>query len=77
MMGLPLTYVVMLALLVIGGFIATLSLIWFLASAVFGYAGLRLLAAYDPRIFDVIFVSLARTPIPASWFKGKGIAYRA
>lgn len=77
MMGLPLTYVVMLALLVIGGFIATLSLIWFVASAVLGYAGLRVLAAYDPRIFDVIFVSLSRTPVPASWFKGKGIAYRA
>lgn len=76
-MGLPFTYVVMLVLLVVGGFIATLSVLWLVASAALGYGALRLLAAYDPHIFDVIFVSLSRTPPPASWLKGKGIVYRA
>ena len=77
LMGLPMTYVVMLMILSLGGFIATLSFLWLLASAAGGYILLRLLAAFDPRLFDVIFVSLSRTPLPASWVKGKGIVYRA
>jgi type IV secretion system protein VirB3 len=77
MMGLPLTYVVLLAMAVMGGFIATLSFVYLAASAVLGYAALRALAAWDPRIFDVIFTSLRRTPLPAAWLRGKGIVYRA
>jgi type IV secretion system protein VirB3 len=77
MMGLPLTYVVLLAMAVMGGFIATLSFAWLAASAVLGYAALRALAAWDPRIFDVIFTSLRRTPLPAAWLRGRGIVYRA
>jgi type IV secretion system protein VirB3 len=77
MMGLPLTYVVLLAMTVMGGFIATLSFAWLAASAVLGYAALRALAAWDPRIFDVIFTSLRRTPLPAAWLRGRGIVYRA
>ena len=46
-------------------------------SAVLGYAALRALAAWDPRIFDVIFTSLRRTPLPAAWLRGRGIVYRA
>lgn len=76
-MGLPLTYVVVLAFLVVGGFIATKSFLWLIASAVIGYGALRALAAYEPRIFDVVFTSLHRTPLPPSWFKGKGVVYRA
>ena len=38
MMGLPLTYVVLLAMAVMGGFIATLSFAYLAASAVLGYA---------------------------------------
>ncbi len=75
--GLPMTYVVILFMVVVGGFIATLSVVWMLASAAFGYAGLRALANYDPRFLDVIFVTLARTPPTPSWFKGKGQTYRA
>ena len=77
MMGLPLTYVVLLAMAVMGGFIATLSFVYLAASAVLGYAALRALAAWDPRIFDVIFTSLRRTPLPAAWLRGKGVVYRA
>jgi type IV secretion system protein VirB3 len=77
MMGLPLTYVVLLAMAVMGGFIATLSFAYVAASAVLGYAALRALAAWDPRIFDVIFTSLRRTPLPAAWLRGRGIVYRA
>lgn len=77
MMGLPLTYVVLLAMAVMGGFIATLSFAYLMMSAVVGYAALRALAAWDPRIFDVIFTSLRRTPLPAAWLRGRGIVYRA
>ena len=77
MMGLPLTYVVLLAMAVMGGFIATLSFAYLAASALLGYAALRALAAWDPRIFDVIFTSLRRTPLPAAWLRGRGIVYRA
>jgi type IV secretion system protein VirB3 len=77
MMGLPLTYVVILAMTTMGGFIATLSFVYFAASAIIGYAALRTLAAWDPRIFDVILTSLRRTPLPAAWLRGKGVVYRA
>lgn len=63
--------------IVVGGFIATLSFIYFGASAVIGYAALRLLASYDPRIFDVIFTVLRATPLTSTWLKGKGVSYGA
>ena len=75
--GLPFTYVVLLGLCVFGGFIATLSFTYFGLSAVFGYAALRLLAAYDPRMMDVVFITLMRTPVPPGYFRGEGIIYRA
>jgi len=77
LMGLPMTYVIVLMLVVVGGFIASLSLIYFFGSSIVGYVALRLLAAYDPRIFDVIFVVLRVTPLTSSWLKGKGIIYGA
>ena len=76
-MGLPMTYVVILWLVVVGGFIATLSLIWLGASAVIGYAALRILASYDPRFFDVVIIALQQTPLPPRWIKGKGVSYGA
>ncbi|KPB00619.1 VirB3 family type IV secretion system protein [Ahrensia marina] len=77
LMGLPMTYVIILMLVVVGGFIATLSLIYFGVSAIVGYIALRLLAAYDSRIFDVIFTVIRVTPFTASYFKGKGVIYGA
>lgn len=77
MAGLPMTYLVILLLLGIGGYIATLSVVWLLGSAGLGYAALRALANYDPRLLDVIFTSLGKTPPTPSWFKGRGMIYRA
>lgn len=77
LMGLPMTYVIILMLVVVGGFIATLSLIYFVISAIIGYIALRILAAYDPRIFDVIFTVLRVTPLSTSVLKGKGVTYGA
>ncbi len=71
------SYVVMLFIVTVGGFVAFLSVLWLLGSAAIGYAALRALANYDPRYLDVIFVSLSRTPPTPSWFKGKGMIYRA
>ena len=76
-LGLPLTYVVILAMTTLGGFIATLSFLYLVTSAVLGYASLRALAAWDPRFFEVVFTCLARTPLPLAFFKGKEIVYRA
>ena len=76
-MGLPMTYVVTLMMVVVGGFIATLSILYLVISATIGYAALRVLAAYDPRIFDVIFTVIRVTPLSSSWFKGKGVIYGA
>lgn len=75
--GLPMTYVVLLFGVVVGGFIATLSLLWLGGSAAVGYAALRALAAYDARLIDVVFTALTRTPPSPSWLRGKGIIYRA
>ncbi|ABI93319.1 type IV secretion system protein (plasmid) [Roseobacter denitrificans] len=76
-LGLPFKFVVILAIVCFGGFIATLSFVYLLLSALIGYGALRLLSAYDPMIIDVIFVALSKTPLPPSYFKGKGIIYRA
>ncbi len=75
--GLPMTYVVLLLMVVVGGFIATLSVTWLLASAVLGYGALRALANHDARLLDVILVSIVRTPPPPGWFGGRGMVYRA
>jgi type IV secretion system protein VirB3 len=75
--GLPMTHVMILFMLVVGGFIATLHVAWLPASGLIGYVALRMLANHDPRFLDVILVSLAKTPPPPGWFKGKGMIYRA
>jgi type IV secretion system protein VirB3 len=75
--GLPMTYVMILFGLAVGGFIATLSLVWLGTSTVVGYAALRALASHDPRLINVILVSLSRTPPPPSWLQGRGMIYRA
>ena len=76
-MGLPMMYVMVLMLVVVGGFIATTSLIWFFCSAIIGYIALRILASYDARIFDVFLVVVQSTPFTGSFLKGKGVTYGA
>ena len=76
-MGLPMAYVVVLLLMVLGGFIATLSYIYFMVSALIGYSLLRMIAKYDLRLIDVILVVLHKTPVRSSQLKGKGVTHRA
>lgn len=75
--GLPLSYVVILMMAVVGGFVLTKSFIYLVGSGIISYAALRALASYDARIFDVFFIVCQRTPITSSMIKGKGVTYRA
>ena len=77
LMGLPMTYVVMLLLGSVGGFIATLSIVYLIASGILGYAALRALAAWDARIVDVAFVVVRATPLTRSLIRGRGVTYDA
>ena len=74
-MGLPMTYVAMMMIIVIGGFIGTLSFTYLIVSGVVCYVALRALANYDPRIFDVFFSTIRSTPFTSSQLKGKGVTY--
>lgn len=42
-----------------------------------GYAALRLLAAWDPRAFDVLFTVLRATPLTTTQLRGRGAVYDA
>lgn len=76
-LGLPMGCVMILAGAVVGGYIATLSVIWLFSSMIIGYAALRVLAGYDPYFFDLLYTALKRTPPPPGWFRGEGIDYDA
>ena len=77
MMGLPMTYVVVLLLVAIGGFIATLSILYLIVSGAVGYAALRALAAWDSRLLDVAVTVLRATPLTRSLIQGRGVTYGA
>ena len=77
LMGLPMTYVVVLLLGSVGGFIATLSITYLIVSIVAGYVGLRALAAWDARILDVTFTVLRTTPPTPDTIQGRGVQYGA
>ena len=77
LLGLPMTYVVLLMFVVIGGFIATLSILYLIGSGVVGYAGLRALAAWDARLLDVTFTVLRTTPPTPDTIQGRGVQYGA
>ena len=77
MMGLPMTYVVVLLLVAIGGFIATLSILYLIVSGAVGYAALRALAAWDARLLDVAVTVLRATPLTRSLIQGRGVTYGA
>lgn len=75
--GLPMSYVLVLAMTSVGGFVASASFVWLGTSLVIGYAALRGVAARDPHLFDVALVTLRRTPPPPGWFTGAGVHYHA
>ncbi|WP_299823230.1 VirB3 family type IV secretion system protein [uncultured Jannaschia sp.] len=77
MAGLPMTYLVILFLVVVGGYIVSLSFLWLIGSAALGYAALRALANYDARFLDVIFASLGKTPPTPGAVRGQGNTYHA
>ena len=77
LMGLPMTYVVVLLVGSVGGFIATLSIVYLIVSIVAGYASLRALAAWDARLLDVTFTVLRMTPPNADTIQGCGVTYGA
>ena len=77
LMGLPMTYVVVLLLGSVGGFIATLSIVYLIVSIVAGYAGLRALAAWDARLLDVTFTVIRTTPPTPDTIQGRGVQYGA
>ena len=77
LLGLPMTYVVLLMFVVIGGFIATLSILYLIGSGVVGYVALRALAAWDARILDVTFTVLRTTPPTPDTIQGRGVQYGA
>lgn len=71
--GLPMTHVLVLAMVSVGGFVASASFIWLGTSLALGYAALRGAAARDPHLFDVALITLRRMAPPPGWFRGEGI----
>jgi len=76
-MGLPMSYVVILIMIAMGGFMVTLSFVYFIVSSIIGYGVLRGLAAKDLRLIDVVLTVLQKTPLRKSQFEGRGVTYRA
>ena len=70
-------YLVVLIGIVMIGFILTGSFLYFIISAGVGYAALRALAAYDPKIIDVVIATLRSTRMSPSILRGEGVVYRA
>lgn len=75
--GLPIMYLVVLIGAVMLGFIFTGSFIYLIASGGAGYAALRALAAYDPKIIDVFIATVKSTRMHPALLKGEGVVYRA
>jgi len=76
-MGLPMSYVVILIMIAMGGFMATLSFVYLIVSGVVGYGVLRGLAAHDLRLIDVVLTVIQQTPLRKSQLSGRGVTYRA
>jgi type IV secretory pathway VirB3-like protein len=75
--GLPIMYLVVLMGIVMMGFIFTGSFIYFVVSCAIGYVALRALAAYDPKIIDVVIATLRSTRMSPAILRGEGVIYRA
>lgn len=75
--GLPITYLVILIVFVMLGFIATGSFAYLLVAGAIGYVGLRSLASYDPKIIDVFIATVQRTRMSPALLRGEGLVFRA
>ncbi|WP_363324518.1 VirB3 family type IV secretion system protein [uncultured Roseibium sp.] len=75
--GLPANYLMILSFIIVGGFVVSKSFTYLIVGNFFGYVVLRIIAALDPRFFDVLFTVVQRTPLTSSIFRGKGVIYRA
>ncbi|RWA97266.1 MAG: hypothetical protein EOQ39_33570 [Mesorhizobium sp.] len=75
--GLPVVYLVVLIGVVMLGFIITKSFIYLLVVGSVGYAALRTLAAYDPKIIDVFIATVKSTRMRPALLNSEGIVYHA
>jgi type IV secretion system protein VirB3 len=75
--GLPVTYLVLLIITVMLGFITTRSFTYLISASGVGYTALRGLAAYDPKIIDVFVATVQRTRMSPAMLRGEGLVYRA
>lgn len=75
--GLPIMYVVVLLGVTMLGFIFTGSFLYLAGVGSTGYIVLRALAAYDPKIINVFFATLACTQMSPALFTKEGVTYRA
>lgn len=75
--GLPMMYLSLLIGIVQIGFIVTGSFLYLIVSGSAGYGLLRALAAYDPKLVDVIVAACRSTPMSFDLFTKKGMTYRA
>lgn len=75
--GLPTMYLVVLIIVAMLGFIISGSFIYLLIMGGFGYAALRGLAAYDPKIINVFVATVQQTRMHAGVISGEGVIYRA
>ncbi|KJF65647.1 MULTISPECIES: VirB3 family type IV secretion system protein [Rhizobium/Agrobacterium group] len=75
--GLPIMYLVVLVSATILGFIISQSFLYLVLMGGFGYAALRGLAAYDPKIINVFIATVQQTRMHPGLFTGEGVVYRA
>ncbi|CDX20933.1 Putative transmembrane protein homolog (fragment) [Mesorhizobium plurifarium] len=70
-------YLVVLIGVVMLGFIITKSFLYLVIVGSVGYATLRALAAYDPKIIDVFIATVRSTRMSPALLKGEGQVYHA
>jgi type IV secretion system protein VirB3 len=75
--GLPITYLVVLIIGVMLGFLVTKSFLFLIVFGGVGYAVLRALASYDPKIIDAFIATVQRTRMSPALLRGEGLVYRA
>lgn len=75
--GLPIMYLVVLIVVVMLGFIISGSFLYLIFAGGTGYAALRALAAYDPKIINVFIATVQQTRMSPALLRGEGVVYRA